>query len=113
MFTLMKEARWTWPVAVHTPKDGGGFEERRFSAVFRDVPEARRKELGAGEDGIIAILREAVVELRDIADEAGTPIPHSAELLDAVLVNPWIRQGLTMAYGEAIAGKPSAAATGN
>jgi len=112
MFVLQQEPRWTWPVKIAMPAEGG-FAEHRCRAVFRLVAEPRRKQLAATDDGLRTIMAEAVVELLDIVDEAGAPVPHSPALLAAVLDNPWIRGGLVTAYGEALSGIPSAAAEGN
>lgn len=104
MFKLLEEARWTWPVKVQVPVDGGAFEERQFRAHFRLIPPARRAELDAMPDGPDQLLREAVVQLLDIVDEAGAPLAHSPELLDALIGIPWVRLGLLKSYMASLTG---------
>lgn len=112
MFTLQKEPRWTWPVKVKVPDDKGGLTEQQFRATFRLI-EAW-EERGRTYDGTTTLLTEAVVELHDLVDEAGKALPHSPELLVALLRNPWIRSGLINSYVAAMNGMPiSEAARGN
>ena len=113
MFRLQPEPRWTWPVIVHQPEGDGSFVERRFKAVWRLVPKADREQLSLTEEGSDELMRRSIVELQDLADEAGNPIPHSAELVDQLLGIPWIRRGLIQSYAGALTGVPSAAAVGN
>lgn len=122
MFILQTEPRWTWPVVVRVPNvttqacgahDAGAVTESRFSAVWRLLPAAEREELGATEPGTDELLRRSIVELREIQDEAGQPVPHSEQLVDALIAIPWVRRGLIAAYAEALAGVPSEAARGN
>jgi hypothetical protein len=114
MFTLQSEPRWIWPVEVMTPAEDGTFTTGRFRAAFRLLPPARRAELGASVEGTDELLREAVVELLDLVDDAGDPLAHSAPLLDACIGNPWVRMGLVRSYVQALEGMPlSRAAAGN
>lgn len=113
MFILQTEPRWTWPVVVRVPADGGQAGESRFTAVWRLLPAPERDRLGQTEAGTDDLLRQSIVDLRDIQDEAGQPVPHSAALVDALIAIPWVRRGLIAAYAEALAGVPSEAARGN
>ena len=113
MFILQTEPRWTWPVVVRVPTEAGGVTESRFSAVWRLLPKEEREQLGQTEAGTDDLLRQSIVELRDIQDEAGAPVPHSPALVDALIAIPWVRRGLIAAYAEALAGVPSEAARGN
>lgn len=104
MFKLVEEARWTWPVTAQVPVEGGAFEEKHFRAYFRLIPPARRAELDAMHDGIDQLLREAVVQLLDVEDEAGAALPHSPELLERLIGIPWARMGLLRSYMAALSG---------
>lgn len=113
MFILQTEPRWTWPVVVRQPDDAGSLTERRFTAVWRLLPADQRTRLGQTEAGTDDLLRQSIVDLHGIQDEAGAPVPHSTALVDALIAIPWVRRGLIAAYAEALAGVPSEAARGN
>ena len=106
MFVLQKEPRWTWPVRFSVPIDGGTYEEREFKATFRLVGDERRRELAPDGYPTLALLREAVVSLHDIVDEAGVALAHTPELLDALLSIPFIQLGIVRSYSDALAGFP-------
>lgn len=112
MFVLQSEPVFAWPVTVHSPGDDGTWQEGRFQARFRLLDRAAI-EAATTAEATDALMRDAVVELVGLVDERNVPIPHSADVLDACLRNPWIRGGLVRAYMTALAGKPSAAALGN
>jgi hypothetical protein len=105
MFKKQEEARWTWPVKVQVPVEGGAFQEQSFRAYFRLIPPVRRAELDAMPDGADQLLREAVLQVLDVTDEAGAPLAHSAELLDALIGIPWVRLGLLRSYMAAMMGE--------
>lgn len=117
MFKLVEEPRWTWPVTVQVPVENGAFEERKFRAYFRLIPPARRAELDMMVDGADQLLREAVLQVMDVTDEAGAARPHSAELLEALIGIPWVRLGLLRSYMAALSGQalgvPPPAEAGN
>lgn len=102
MFVLQKEPRWTWPVTVREPDDKGGFTSRSFSAVWRLLPKQTMAELGKDEPGTDELLRRMIVEIREIQDDQGNAVPHSPELVDALIAIPWVRRGFIEAYAEAI-----------
>lgn len=112
MFVLQRDPQWDWPVTVQAPGEGVAVP-MRFSARWRLVPLAEAAALARTEEGIDTLLRRAIVELRDIVDEAGQPVPHGPALLEALLAIPWVRAGLVRAYADAVSGTPSAAAAGN
>lgn len=108
MFVFVEDPQVWWPVTVQQPVDGGGVVEKRFKARFRDVPEARRRELAEqGDEGHKIILREAITSLTDILDANGNAVPFSPELLDVLLGRAWCRYGISRAYGEVLAGMPA------
>ena len=116
MFILQDEMRWTWPVTVKVPAAGGVFEEKRFTAGFRLVPEAEWEALGADVDGVVAQLRAAVTSVEGVAVQRGQNSPDMLtpdELKDALLAVPFIRTALMRAYVESLTGTPPAAAVGN
>lgn len=114
MFKLEPDATWTWPVVVRVPSEGG-FLEKQFRAHFRLIEEERRRELDAmpQPEGTDQLLREAVVKVLDVTDQADELQPHSAELFQAMIKIPWIRIGLLNSYLRALSGAPPEAASGN
>jgi len=114
MFIMQKVPTWTWPVKVLTPREDGTFVEQAFSARFCLLPQADREALGTTAAGTDELLRQTVVELLGLVDEAKAPLPHSPALLDACIGNPWIRMALLRSYVQATSGIPiSEAAAGN
>lgn len=105
MFKRQEEPRWTWPVTVQVPFEDGAFQEQKFRAHFRLIPPARRAELDAMPDGADQLLREAVLQVMDVTDEAGATLPHSPELLEALIGIPWVRLGLLRSYMAALTGQ--------
>jgi len=114
MFVLQKQPQWIWPVTVRVPNEDGGYTPQRFRARFRLVSIDRLAAFGETLTGTSDVLRDAVLEVLDVAEEGGAPLPHSPALLDALLANPWTRSALIQAYLAAISGAPPApAAAGN
>ncbi|MEI6158370.1 MAG: hypothetical protein WCP77_00940 [Roseococcus sp.] len=118
MFKRMEEPRWTWPVTVQVPVEDGALEEQKFRAYFRLIPPKRRAELDAMLDGTDQLLREAVLQVLDVTDEAGATLPHTPELLEALIGIPWVRLGLLRSYmaalsGQALTGMVAPAEAGN
>ncbi|MBX9702388.1 MAG: hypothetical protein K2X74_23320 [Acetobacteraceae bacterium] len=114
MFILQQHPTWSWPVVVPVPQPDGGYAEQRFQAQFRLIETPRREELAKTQEGTDQLLRESILSTEGLVDEAGAPIPHSPELVEALLRNPWIRLGLVRSYVQAIEGVPIApAAVGN
>ena len=112
MFEIDLDPVFTWPVAVDVPT-AGGFVRKQFRARFRTAKAEARERLGNSADGTRELMHLVVVELLDLADARGEPLPHSKELLDACLDLPWMVRGLLRAWAEALAGVPSEAAAGN
>lgn len=109
MFTLAAEPRFSCPVTVAQP----GMAAQRFTATFRLLPLDQRTELGATEAGTDELMRLSLVDVTEVQDEAGAPIPFGPELVEALIANPWTRRGLVRAWVEALAGIPSEPAKGN
>jgi hypothetical protein len=106
MFVLAKEMEWVWPVKVRYPADGA-HRDGEFRARFRLLPSDRAAALAQGDDPLAAMMREAVIELLDLEDDAGQPLSHSPTLLDAVLAIPFMKLGLSQAYMESVMGAPA------
>jgi hypothetical protein len=114
MFVLQKHPQWIWPVIVRVPNEGGSYTPHHFRARFRLVSIERLAAFGETLTGTTDVLRDAVLEVMDVSAEDGAALPHSPELLEALLTNPWTRAALIQSYLGAISGAPpTPAAAGN
>lgn len=102
MFVLAKEPRFTWPVRVLVPVDGGTHEVKTFQACFRLITPARAAELGS--DGR-ALMREALIGWEGITHEGGGIVQFTAEARDQLLDVPYVLTALCEAFTGAITGK--------
>ena len=105
MFVLTKEMSWVWPVEVLYPRDGEHVRGQ-FRARFRPLSAEQVAATQASADPLGDMLRQVVMELLDLADETGAPLPHSPELLEAVLRLPFARAGLSAAYVASVSEAP-------
>ncbi|MDZ4136033.1 MAG: hypothetical protein U1D06_10655 [Paracoccaceae bacterium] len=99
MFKLVARPEFTHTVAVMVPIDGGHREES-FTARFRltEDEDARVDTF----DGTVTWLREIIISLGDLVDEAGKAIPYSDEVRDRVLALPYARIALARTYFAAV-----------
>lgn len=99
MFKLVTRPEFTHPVTVMVPIDGGHREES-FTVRFR-LTEDENARIDTF-DATIIWLRDIIVSIGDLVDEAGTAIPYSDEVRDRVLALPYARIALTRAYFAAV-----------
>lgn len=95
MLRIVKDPRFTHPVAVQVPVDGG-HQEQTFSATFRVIPYAEAEELVRAD--IEAFFDRVLVSCGDIEDENGNPLPWDGELRDRLLALRYVQLGLVAAY---------------
>jgi len=109
MFKIDPNPQFTHTVKIRVPVDGG-FREDTLKATFRVIPtdEAKTFDLSEGS-GSRDFLCRAIVNLDDIADAEGNPLPYNDALRDQLLNFQYVRVGLGRAYFEGVAG----ARTGN
>lgn len=100
MFKLSKDPRFTIPVTVMVPIDGGHRTDT-FKATFR-VGESNSLGRFAELEGQDEELRKVFVGCDEIVDEADNAIPFSNELRDQMIATPYVRAGLVNAYLGAI-----------
>lgn len=102
MFKIDRSPEFTLDVPIPEP---GAEDQPTIKARFRAVSEER---LNAADwldvESIKEFLRDVILELSDVVDEAGEAVPFGRELLDRVLAIPYARVGLMRAYGEALSG---------
>lgn len=100
MFQLCTDPRFTIPVTVMVPIDGGHRPDT-FKATFR-VGEANTLGRFAELDGQDEELRKVFVGCDEVLDEADQPLPFSDALRDRMIATPYVRAGLVQAYLAAI-----------
>jgi hypothetical protein len=101
MLKMTARPKFTSKIIARVPNDDGHSPEE-FRATFRVAsdPDADMSTPALQND----FLRDIVVELHDIADETGTAIPYSDELLTRVLALPWAKLALIRGYFDAVTG---------
>lgn len=116
-FTLAKNMRYWWPVAVrmpdpHTP---GKIAEQQLKVLFepkgRDEAIASQETLAAlntakeRADHEQSELKDVVKGWDDVVDDEGTPVPFSDEAITAALQMSWFRTGVYSAYADSLSGQ--------
>jgi len=73
--------------------------DNSFDATFQILPVSRTtEETMSTDEGQRAMLAEALVDLGDLVDEAGAPVPFTPELRDALADRIEVRVALLKAY---------------
>lgn len=103
-FVLAKEVKVSWPVVVKVPVDGGSFESREFTAVFKVLDQSELDTVNQG-DVISGLLDEAVVGLSGLKDETGADVLWSDEVRELFKGRQDIRSGIFRAYTEIVQGR--------
>ncbi|MEA3265220.1 MAG: hypothetical protein U9R07_17245 [Pseudomonadota bacterium] len=105
MFKLSTDPRFTHTVKVQVPVDRG-HEEQSFKATFKVLPI---DQLDAGEgdeaneaDRQVRLLKDVIVDLGDMVDDAGEAIPYSEAIRDQLIGIPYVRIALVRTYIAAI-----------
>ena len=117
MFRLAPVASFQRTVTVHVPlTDGADRTDRQsFVARFRVLDpdeakafDARRRAMTAADlaDDPHALLRLVLIGWDEVTDEAGKPMPFSADARDALLALPWVPPALIEAWRAGLAGEP-------
>lgn len=80
----------------------GGFRDEVFLVTFRlaSDPDADMSTPALQDD----FLRDIVVEIHELADEGGKPLPYSDEVRDLVFKQPWAKLAILRGYFDAVAG---------
>lgn len=100
MFKVSAEPKFTHPVTVFVPTDGG-HEAQTFPVTFRVVPE---DELGdrEGAEGQKEALRKIVAHMDDLVDDDEQPVPYSDAIREQLIGQAYVRIALMTAYIKAI-----------
>jgi len=101
-FKITTERLFTARVTAHVPVDGGTKEER-FKARFRvlNTEQVENFDLVTSQ-GTTDFLRAVIVELFELIDDEGNPVPYNDDVRDQVIIDPPARSALIRAYFENI-----------
>lgn len=111
MFRLEETHEFDWPVEVRKPVgvDGKGrprFETHRFTARFQALPLDEAASAMDGQEPREPLLERVLVGWgEDVQDEAGEPLPFTAENLKRLVRIGYVGAALTEAYFRAITGR--------
>lgn len=98
MFTVTDNPTFTHPVKVSVPVDGG-HERQDFRATFRMISAEEQDSFDlTTPEGTTGFLHAIIVELHDLVDDQGQPLPYSDRLRDRLLSFQIVRVALTQSY---------------
>ncbi len=98
MFKLTQESQFTARVRAQVPVDGGHREEP-FKVRYRVIDTERMDDFDLSTtEGTDGFLRACIVELMEIADENGQPLPYNDDVRDEVIRIPYARIALVRGY---------------
>lgn len=104
MFVVDRNPQFTHSITVNVPVNGG-IEQQVCKATFRVVPTSEMDAFDLSEvEGTIAFLRSALVEMADLADTEGAPLPWNDEIRDLLLDRIYVRSALVTGYFKAVSG---------
>ncbi len=102
MFVLDQEPRFTHPVTVNKPVDGG-FEQQTFKATFLVIMDS---ELGTydldSRAGSTDFLKKALVGFADVQGADDQDVLFSDQTRDAMIDMPFVRVALVKSYLAAV-----------
>ncbi len=96
MFKVTTEPKFTHPVTVCVPVDGGHIDQT-FKATFR-VLDAGQLSDDSSVDGQMEDLRRVLVSMDDLVDENDQPVSYSEALRDQLIALPFVRIALISTY---------------
>lgn len=96
MFKVTTEPKFTHPVTVCVPTDGGHVEQT-FKATFR-VLDAEQLSPDSTVEGQIEDLRRVLVTMHDLIGEDDQPVSYSDALREQLIRLPYVRIALINAY---------------
>ena len=95
MLRIVKDPRFTHPVSVQVPVDGG-HQEQTFTATFRVIAYDEAEELARSD--LDAFFARVLLECGDIEDEAGRQMVWEDGLREQLLGLRYVQLGLVAAY---------------
>lgn len=100
MFKVTNEPKFTHPVTVMVPVDGG-HKEQTFTCTFK-VEEVEALDKLQGEEGQKGVLQRVVCGMADLVGDDDQALPYSAELRDQLIGVPYVRIAMWQAYMGAV-----------
>jgi hypothetical protein len=100
MFKITTDPKFTHPVTVCVPVDGG-FKDQTFPVTFRALPLDQLGDKN-GNEGQIETLRKVVVHMGELVDDNDQPISYSDEIRDQLIQFGYVRLALLKTYIEAM-----------
>ena len=122
-FTIAKNHRYWWPITVRMPDpdNAGEIVEQKLLVQFEPLPrdelvaaQERATELKTLREIVAHETAQAVRVVRNwegVIDDAGDPVPFTADLLVQSLQQSWFRKAINDALTASMNGE--AAASGN
>lgn len=96
-----------WPVKVRLPKDGGGFVDEGFDALFKRLTRVEvdnlAERVASGEISGVDAVKSIVVGWSGVTDD-GADVPFSAAALDQLLNIPGVALATYRAFADAVNG---------
>lgn len=100
MFKVTSVPKFTHPVKVFVPSDGGHVEQT-FKATFIVEDVEKLSEI-QDEGGQKAVLQRVVCHMDDLEGDDGQPVPYSDQIRDQLIGLPFVRFALFLTYVEAV-----------
>ncbi len=91
-----------WPVTIQVPSNGGKHNLQTFKAKFKVLPKDEYKHLmesGLSDEDLI---REILVDWKDIKDSNGNDIEFSEEALKEVCKFQYVTNAIVITYLEMV-----------
>ena len=103
---IQKRPKFRHKVTASVPINGG-YRDEVFEVTYQlaSNPDADMSSDPMRDD----FIRDVVVEMHDLVDDAGKELPWSDEVRDSVITLPWARLAILKGYFTAVTG----ARTGN
>ncbi len=98
---IVTRPKFRHKVTARVPVDGG-YRDEVFHVRYQlaSIPSDQISPQYRSDD----FLRDIVIEIEDLVDEAGTPLPWSDEVRERVFALPWASMAIVQGYFEAVNG---------
>jgi hypothetical protein len=108
MYTIGLSDTYAWPVHVQHPKDGGGFEERTFDAIFKrfDQPKIDDINARAMSDAMkdLDVARIALAGWKGVKSDGDVDYPFSETNRDVLLTIQGMPKAIVRAWYDSLRG---------
>ena len=101
MLKIAKRPEWTHEVKISVPVDGG-YDTQTCRVRYRLLNEDALEP--TDPNNAVQILRDVVVRIDDLADEAGEPLDWNDAVRETVFALPYAQAGLIRGYFRSVTG---------